>query len=148
MFQLNGAAVKALIPKIELPKYFKITSAPLADKTVRIEATLNAKGGLSYVAIVPTETPSMLDVIKAFPKVDTESFSPLVKGFLGLVSLPTRWELECTPRQGKEGFRLTLDVYQAGGAKHWEKEFEVTSMQLSEFVDIVGWVKEANKVGR
>lgn len=141
-------AVKALMPKVELPRYFQISSKEEGGK-VRVEATINLKNPKVYSTTLPTAAPSLLDVIKAFPDVDTESLPPLAVTALGFVVLPTKWDLECRPAETlKEGFRLTLDLHRASGTKRWEKEFEVTSMQLAELVDVLDWVREANKIDR
>lgn len=143
----KGAA-KALVPKVELPRYFRITSTPLPAGALRIEATLHSKDAKVYSSQIPTSSPTLLDVVKAFPSIDTSKFGSMAEKALGFVVLPSRWELECNPAQTKEGFRISLDVHQSSGTKHWEKEITVTKLQLAELVDVLDWVKEANKIDR
>jgi hypothetical protein len=113
------------------------------DKGLCLEAVLHVKGGKAFSTTIPNSSPTLLDVIQAFPSVDISEMNSMVRGAMAMMLLPTSWVLECSPCE--KGFRLTLDIHPG---KHWEKEFEVTSMQLAEMVDILDWVKEANKIDR
>jgi hypothetical protein len=144
---LKGA-VKALIPKIELPRYFRITSTPGSNETT-IVCTVNVQGAPKEFKGKAGSAPVLLDIVQAFPKLDMEKIPPLIRTGLGMVPLPTDWVLECQPAKKKEGFLLTLDIKQRSGAtKHYEKELEVTTVMLAEFLDVLEWVKEANKIDR
>lgn len=145
---LKGA-VKALIPKVELPRYFKIVSRPIQGGATEITATLHVKDQKTYSTKIPSQAPTLIDVVKAFPSLDMNKIPSGAQLALGFIVLPASWDLECMPLQKKEGFRVTLDIHKlSGGSKKWEREFEVTKMQLAELVDVLEWVKEANKVDR
>lgn len=136
-------AMKALVPKIELPKYFKITSSVVEGGATQIEAKFLDK---HYVKTVPTSAPTVIDVLRAFPDLNLSKVPKAGLAALEYVILPSRWDLECNPAQTKEGFRITLDIHQSSGTKHWEKELQVTAVQLAEFVDVLDWVKQANRM--
>lgn len=144
---LKGA-IKALVPKIDLPRYFRITSTPGTNETI-IVCTVNIQGKPKEFAGKAGPTPVLLDVVQAFPSLDIEKIPSLIRSGLGLIPLPTNWVLECQPAKTKEGFRITLDVTgKDKKVQHYEKELEVTTVQLAEFLDVLEWVKEANKVDR
>lgn len=146
---LKGA-IKSLVPYVELPSYFNISSTPVEGKGLRISVLANVEGSpKTYTAEIPHARPTLLDVVGAFPKIDLSNFNTMAKTILGTMKLPVHWVLECKGAPPpKEGFLITLDVYDMTPNKHWEKVLPVSTMQLAELVEVLEWVKEANKMGR
>lgn len=135
------ANIRALIPKIDLPGYFHVVSMPVGGKT-HIVLTLTIRDGLQpHTAIVDKTPPTLYDAVAAFPKVNVKN--PLARGALASVRLPAEWVLECSPCQGKEGFRLSFD----SGDLHWEKDLEVNTMRLGDLLELVEWVRAQQKRG-
>jgi hypothetical protein len=144
---LKGA-VKALIPKVTLPRYFKITSTIHQEGTA-LSLKANVDGELKeYDAKLTTPEPRLADILGLFPSIDLENDVPkMVRGFVGAIPLPRVWTLECGPAEG--GVEFSLDIPQADGSiRHWAKKLEVSAAQLADLIDVIDWVRESNKIDR
>lgn len=138
-------AIAKFVPEIDLPRYFRIVSTPLKDST-QVALLVNVKGQLKEIDSHLPKAPTFYDVVTLFPAVDPDEIPKMVRTIGSAIDLPRSWTLECSPDDG--GFLLTLDVNKEGTTKRWEKKIEVTVVQLKELLDVVEWVKEANRVDR
>jgi hypothetical protein len=136
--------LQKFIPKIPLPSFFRLESKSAKAKT-RLSVQWNLDGNPGErIQDVEGSTATLLEVIEAFPGVQ-DKIPAMVKPIAGNLPLPPNWVLECGPApKDKEGFLLTFDV----GPKHWEKHLEVSTVQLNQLSDLIGWIAEANKVDR
>lgn len=144
---LKGA-IKALIPKVELPRYFKITSIIDGEGTA-LCLKANIEGDLKeFDRTLDTPEPRLADIVGLFPHIDMENDIPkMVRSVIGAIPLPRVWTLECGPADG--GVEFSLDVPQSDGrTRHWDKKLDVSSAQLADLVDVIDWVREASKVDR
>jgi len=139
----------SLIPKVDLPQYFTITSMGLGPNqvAVKVHAELAHKQMYDEAKTFDKTNLVLDDFIDLFP-VDRSKVPKLARFFLATIAMPRNFELAASRVEGSTdkvelGFELRGNKH-----KRWSKVFDTANLNLADLSVLLDWAKEAKKYQR
>jgi hypothetical protein len=140
---------KSLIPKVELPRYFTVTSMGLGPKQVAVKTTAELAHGDHYEKTHTFDKTNLVldDFVDLF-SIDRSKIPTLAKVFLAAIALPREFELAASRvDSNKNQIRLSFEL-RGDSTKTWAKTFDASSLNLTDLAVLLDWAKEAVKYQR
>ncbi len=140
---------KDLIPKIQLPRYFTVTSMGLGPRqvAVRVDAELSAADTFKQAKTFDKTNLVLDDFIDLFP-VDRKKVPKLARFFLATIAMPRDFELAASRVAGnKNKIELSFEL-RGDKEKRWSKVFDTSNLNLADLGVLLDWTKEAKKYQR
>lgn len=133
--------VTSLIPAIDLPNEFRLTALPKPTDPNLVVATYQTPDGVKPLGEFPTNELNGGLFLHLFPDTKIPAIGQM---FLKQLQLPKEFELSAIPNG--DVIHVKLSVTGAGGSV-WKKtkDVNVSTWNLKEMVEVVGWVREAQK---
>ena len=139
-----------LVPKIDLPQYFTVTSMGVADNLVDVSIHAEpAHGKPPYQnthAFAKTHL-VLEDLVDLFP-VDHDKVPKLARVFLSSIALPRDFQLAASRVEGHPNtIELSFEL-RGDKPKRWGKTFDTSRLNLKDLGVLLDWAKEAIKYQR
>lgn len=140
---------KDLIPKIDLPSYFKVTSMGLGPNQVAVRVTADVRQDKPFDSAKTFDKTNLVldDLVDLFP-IERSKVPKLARFFLVAIALPREFELAAAPVQGKKSqIELSFEL-RGDSTKRWAQTFDTSNLNLNDLAILLDWVKEAKKYQR
>ena len=139
-----------IVPKIDLPKYFTVTSLGIAENLVDVSVKAEPAHGKPPYEKSQTFPKSNLvleDLIDLLP-VDPQKIPTFARMFLSAIAMPRDFELAASRVQDQPN-KIELSFELRGEkTKRWSKLFDTTQLNLNDLRVLLDWGKEAIKFQR
>lgn len=137
-----------LIPKVELPRYFTITSEAQAKRQIVLSIEAELVKGDPYTKSVTFDESRLTlnDLVKIFP-FDQNEIGGIARMFMRTVALPRDFELAA--KRGKTENQIDLS-FELRGANHkrWDRTIDTSHLNLTDLAPLLEWAQEASKISR
>lgn len=144
-------SVKSLIPQVQLPSYFTVTSMGLGPKQVAVKMTAELAHGVPYEKTQTFDKTNLVldDFVDLFA-IDRSKLPTLAKIFLASIALPREFELAASRiPEHKDKIRLSFELRGTDTkTKQWSKILDTSSLNLTDLSILIDWAKEAVKYQR
>lgn len=140
---------KSLIPHVELPRYFTVTSMGLGPTQVAVKVHAEVTDQPTYESAKTFDKTNLVldDFIDLFP-VDRSKVPKMARFFLATIAMPRDFELAAAkvPNQGDK-IELSFEL-RGDKEKRWSKTFDTSNLNLTDLGVLLDWAKEAKKYQR
>jgi hypothetical protein len=136
----------SLIPKVDLPRYFTVTSMGLGPNQVAVRVNAEfAEDNHFNKAETFNKTNLVLDDFIDLFQVDRSKVPKLARFFLVTIALPRDFELAASRVEGhKNKVELSFEL-RGEKEKRWSKMFDTSNLNLADLAVLLDWAKEAKK---
>ena len=138
-----------LIPKIDLPRYFTVTSMGLGPNQVAVKVIAEVPNGKTFNSAKTFEKTNLVldDFIDLFP-IERKKVPKMARFFLATITLPREFELAATRvPDSKDKIELSFEL-RGDKVKRWFKVFDTANLNLTDLAVLLDWTKEAKKYQR
>ena len=142
----DAMSATSLIPRVDLPRYFTITSMGLGPSqvAVKVDAEFAADNRFEKAETFNKSNLVLDDFIDLF-QVDRDKVPKLARFFLVTIALPRDFELAASRVEGhKDKLELSFEL-RGDKEKRWSKVFDTSNLNLADLSVLLEWVKEAKK---
>lgn len=142
-------SVTNLIPKIDLPNYFTVTSMSLGPNQVAVKVTAETGQDKPYENTKTFEKTNLVldDFIDLFA-IKRTKIPKWARFFLAAIALPRDFELAAVPVQDKKAkIELSFEL-RGDSTKRWAQVIDTSNLNLADLGVLIDWVKEAKKYQR
>ncbi len=140
--------ITALIPRVELPKWFSMTSSGENDTKLVLDARINDEDH-RFENTYEGATLTLIDVVELFPNVEKEDIPALVRLAGKHILLPRHFQLSALPAGDKEQeVELRLHLLEPAEPELWSKRFPASRLNLRDLGVLIDWAKKAMKYQR
>lgn len=151
-FRLEGVTnimITSLIPKIDLPKYFTITSTGLSPTQVGIKMTAEATGAPALNKALTFEKTNLVlwDFVDLFG-VDPSKLPTMGRMALSSIAMPRDFELAASRvRDNASQIELSFEL-RGTDTKRWAKVLDTSNLNLQDLSVLLDWLNEAKQYQR
>lgn len=135
----------ALIPHVELPRYFTVTSSAVSKTTTKLHVVAELVQGSQYTKeqTFPAAHLHLNDLVTLLP-IDQSQFGIVAKMFMASIPLPQVFVLSAKRGGVQNQIVLAFDAFE----RHWEHTFDTSHLNLTDLGCLLDWAKEAAKTSR
>ncbi len=137
---------KSLIPKIDLPRYFTVTSMGLGPNQVAVKVNAEIPDQPHFESAKTFDKTNLVldDFIDLF-SVDRSKVPKMARFFLAAIAMPREFELAASKVEGhKNKIELSFEL-RGEKEKRWSKLFDTSNLNLTDLGVLLDWAKEASK---